>query len=457
VAGAVAVTVLAGGALAVLTGTVGIVTASGRSMNPGYRQGDLVVVAAAEAYAPGQVVAYRDNVHDLVVLHRIVGGGPEAFELKGDANAAADAVRPARSDVIGRAVLHVPGGGAWLGRLTSPVPLGVAALVLVAATARRRPRSPAMSRNVRSAVLMAGLAGVGLGAAAFTTPARAIVPRDVRSTRSMPFAYAAGVARSAAYDGTTARSPDPVFRRLANAVDVHLAYDGTPGTLAVAAELSADSGWHATIALAAPRDVPGRYDATVRLDLAALERHARDAAAVTGLPVEVIAVAVTPRVTGSDGAAFAPALRLTLTPLRLALAGGPATLTVADTSTVRVGEPAARRLGLLSRSVTVATARRVAAFLLLGTLLAALALALVARRSATPTEGERIRRRYASRLLRVQPLPATPGDAAVDVVEFADLAGLAERHCLPVLHWSRGEAHTFVVREQGTTYRYRTA
>lgn len=469
-AAAAVVTFVAGTAVAVLTGTVGIVTANGRSMNPGIHEGDLVVVAAAETYTAGQVVAYRDKVHDLVVLHRIVGGGPDGFELKGDNNLAADVVRPTRSDVVGRAVLHVPGAGAWLLRLTGPA-LGVVALVLVAATVRRRRRrSPAMSRHAArsrgdapplrtaaGAVAMVAVAGLGLGALTWTTPEHATVSREVRSTRSMTFSYAAEVARTAAYDGTTARSPDPVFRRLANAVDVHFAYDGTPGALAVTAELSADNGWHATIPLGAPRDVPGRYDATVRLDLSAIERRAHAAAVVTGLPVERIAVAVSPHVTGANGVTFAPALRLTLTSLQLALAGGPATLTVADTAVTRVGESAARRLSVLSRSVSVATGRRVAAYLLLVALAAALVIAFVARRTPPASEGALIRRRYASRLLRVHPIPVDPGHLAVDVVVFSDLVRLAEHHGQQVLHWSRGGIDTFVVRDQGTTYRYCSA
>ena len=465
---AVAVTVVLVAAVALLTGAVGLVTTSGRSMNPAYRDGDLVIVAAADRYATGPIVAYRDDVHDLVVLHRIVGGDPDGYELKGDNNAAVDTLRPPQRDLIGRAVLHVPGAGVWLDRLTGPGPLAVAALVLMTLGAwiRRRRRRPAMSRHsarrdtaapsLRTAALTIatlGVVGLALGALTWTTPATTTVSREQKSTRSMTFSYAAGVVRTAAYDGTTVRSPDPVFRRLANAVDVRLAYDGTPGTLTVAAELSADNGWRATLPLAGSRNVPASYDGTVRLDLAAMERRAQAAAAVTGLPVERIAVAVTARVTGTDGT-FAPALRLTLTPLQLVLAGGPATLTVADTTTVRTTEPEAGRVSLLSWSLDVATGRLVAVCLLLAALVAALVLFVVARRAAPATEGALIRRRYAARLLAVSPV--APEHAVVDVVTFADLARLADRYGLLVLHWSRSGVDTFVVQDQSTTYRYRT-
>jgi hypothetical protein len=42
------------------------------------------------------------------------------------------------------------------------------------------------------------------------------------------------------------------------------------------------------------------------------------------------------------------------------------------------------------------------------------------------------------------------------VVDFPTLAKLAERYELLVLHWRRSDVETFVVQDQGTTYRYRT-
>ena len=65
-------------ACAVATGRVGYVTTNGVSMNPVYYQGDLVVVARADSYKIGQIVAYRLPAKHLVVLHRITGETPAA-------------------------------------------------------------------------------------------------------------------------------------------------------------------------------------------------------------------------------------------------------------------------------------------------------------------------------------------------------------------------------------------
>jgi hypothetical protein len=48
------------------------------------------------------------------------------------------------------------------------------------------------------------------------------------------------------------------------------------------------------------------------------------------------------------------------------------------------------------------------------------------------------------------------GRPVVDVTDFATLARLADRYGLLVLHWSRSGVETFVVQDEGTTFRYRT-
>jgi hypothetical protein len=48
------------------------------------------------------------------------------------------------------------------------------------------------------------------------------------------------------------------------------------------------------------------------------------------------------------------------------------------------------------------------------------------------------------------------GRPVVDVTEFATLARLAESYGLMVLRWSHSQVETFIVQDQGITYRYRT-
>jgi hypothetical protein len=405
--------------------------------------------------------------------------------MKGDNNQSIDPTHPTTSQVVGRAVLHLSHGGLWLKRLTIPVALALIALFLAAVGGavvlprhRRkkgaaiqhtatRPSSqklaplaaaPPWLRGAAAVTAVVGICGVALAILAWTGPATKLATNKVPASLSMTFAYTASVRQTPAYDGTTVTSPDPVFRKLINTIDVHFAYHGTPGTVAVAAELSNPSGWHSTILLAAPKTFrASHYDGSVPLDLTSLDARAQAAAAVTGLPPEPLTVAVVARVNTADGAHFAPTLPLSLSPLQLTLTGGSKALVTKDFTAVRQTTTVSRMIGAFGRHITVATARTLSEVLLLAALLGAAVLALIARRSAPTSEGAGIRRRYAPLLVRVHPMTTPPGHPVVDVTEFATLARLAERYSLLVLHWSSNDAETFIVQDQGATYRYRTS
>lgn len=459
-----AAAVLIGGTLAttaaLLSGAVTVVTTHGVSMSPTYHQGDLVVVARARSYSVGQVVAYHDRVHGLVVLHRLTGTDPTGYRFKGDNNASVDAVQPDHAELIGRAVWHLPGAGTWLHRLLGPVPLIVLAVVLLAAggTAhRRRLRRSASMPSHAGATAIVSLLGLALAGLAWTTPVERMAPSPPQASAAMSFTYTATVARGPAYDGTTVRAPQPVFRRLAGTVDVGFSYQGPPGSVAVHAELATANGWRSTVPLAAQTAFSTRrYDGTVRLDLSALEDRGRAAATATGMPAEQLTVTVVPRVTRTDASSFAPGLRLRLTPLQLVLADDPQALTVRDAPTAAGVVAVPRTVTVLHQQLTVSAARRLSVAVLLLAVLAALGQMFLARRTAPADESAAIRRRYAKVLLPVHPMPTVAGRPVVDVTEFGALAKLAERHGLLVLHWTRSDVDTFVVQDENTTYRYRT-
>lgn len=351
----------------VITGHNTIVVTRGVSMSPTYHQGDLVVVARKSTYRVGEIAAYPLPDKHLVVLHRIVGGDARGFVFKGDNNSSIDPTTTAQSQLRGRAVLHIPQGGTWLRRLTTPPALGTYAFLLLAGSGtahrRRKRRRQAMERNAQRSGVAASMAtlppslraaaaataGVGvlaiaLGAFAWTGPAHEAASTEHVSARQMTFSYSTPVAQTAAYDGTTASSPDPIFRKLAKTVDVHYSYRGAPGTIAVTAVLSTDSGWHSTVPLRPVVTTAGsRYAGTVHLDLSALEARAAAAATVTGIPRSAVLITVSPTVTPTKGAVFAPRLGLDLTPLRLSLAGD-SHFVVSDATTVRATGEVARSL-----------------------------------------------------------------------------------------------------------------
>ncbi len=479
---AVAVLTAAAG-IALASGQIAIVTTHGVSMNPVYYQGDLVIVARASSYSVGEIAAYKLPGKDEVALHRIIDGNSEGFIFKGDNNQSVDPPRPRGDELVGRAVLHLPQGGLWLQTLTSPPVLGLVAFTLLAgggaaATTRhrRKRRRASVSRHIStrpaqhqvldglpsslriSAALGAVLAlmGVALGVLAWSAPAEEPSTSQVKSGTRMDFSYTAAVGQSPAYDETTANSPDPVFRKLANTVDVHFSYHGEPGTVTVTADLSTPGGWHSNVSLTRPEAFSGNdYEGSVRLDLATLDAKAQAASAVTGLPAGPLTIALTPRVTSATGTEFQPELKLSLTPLQLALTGGPDSLTITNTTTTQQATMVPRMIAWNVVGISAAAARVVSAVLFLAGLAIGVVIVLFARRTAPAGEGSVIRRRYAALLVRVHPMPAPQGRPVIDVTTFPTLAKLAERYGLLVLHWNRSGVETFIVQDENITYRYR--
>jgi signal peptidase I len=471
-----------------LGGQTTYVSTYGISMEPQFRAGDLAVLRPADAYSTGDVVAYHSELLDTTVMHRIVGDEDGRYTFQGDNNSWLDPERPISDQLIGKLALQVPQGGLWLDRLTSPPVLGLIAFALIASGGTavttqklRRKRRAALSRHISdrpakplptaglsisslspslrvaagSAAVVAVL-GASLGVAAWTGPLEEASSAEVQSGTNMKFSYTADVGRSAAYDGTTAVSPDPVFRKLADTVQVDFAYEGEPGTVAVSAELSSPSGWRSTVPLAEPQTFSGStYDGKVTLDLEALQAKADAAAAATGLAASPVALTVVPKVATESGAEFNPELKLNLAPLQLALVGGEESLTVTDSSTNQQTVMAPRTIGFNSWSITAEAARILSALLLLAGVITAAAVLLLAHRSAPVDEATAIRRRYANLLVRVHPMTAPQGRPVIDVTTFATLAKLAERYGLLVLHWNRSGVETFIVQDENITYRYR--
>jgi signal peptidase I len=133
-------------------GPMAYVRVSGTSMEPGLRTGDLVAVKRRDAYAVGDVVAYRVPEGEVgarqVVIHRLVAGdGRTGWVALGDNRRSVDPWRPTDEHVVGEMVWSSAGRGDDLQRLAEPVPLGLlcgglTTLVLLWPDRRRR-RGPA--------------------------------------------------------------------------------------------------------------------------------------------------------------------------------------------------------------------------------------------------------------------------------------------------------------------------
>jgi signal peptidase len=120
---------------AVLGGSMTYVVVSGPSMEPTYHTGDLVVAREASDYEIGDVVVF--DTGDGNVIHRVTGGdGQSGYVTQGDNNPDPDRWTPTEDEVLGEAVLHLPGVGdaVMLARqvlITPPFPYLLAGFVFL--------------------------------------------------------------------------------------------------------------------------------------------------------------------------------------------------------------------------------------------------------------------------------------------------------------------------------------
>ncbi|MEU4621673.1 DUF5305 family protein [Actinoplanes sp. NPDC023801] len=482
------------GAWAVNTGQVSYVVTYGISMNPVYYADDLVILIRSDSYEVGQIAAYHGNDGQTEVLHRIIDGdGTSGYVLKGDNNDSVDAAKPTADKIIGRAVLHIPQGGTWLQPLLSPTGLGMLGFLFVSGGAvgiksrrdiprgRRRKRVKGMSggggswataaavfkavsrlhpalRMLAVTTAVCSVVGLALGVLGWMKPTTESVSRSGRTGESMTFAYTAEVPRSAAYDGTTVHSPDPVFRKLANVVDLHMNYRGEPGRIEISARLSSQNGWHKTLVLSQPKQfTTDRYTGKIQLDLPSLDQLVAEAGKAIGVDMGPTTLAITARVRHGDGSTFEPQVSFSLAPLQFTLVGSPEALAVDRSSTPAGTSVQDRRIGAFGYyPLTAAEARKYAVYLILVALIGAGIVAWMALGHVPLRTRTQIQRRYPHLIVPVEPMASPPGKPVVTVDTFPALVKLAEKYGQMILTWTRPDgADDFVVRDEGILYRYR--
>lgn len=124
-----------------LGGCTTLTIVSGRSMEPTYYTGDLVVSRCGD-YEVGDIVVYNPpNVGAARVIHRIVDGdATDGWVIQGDNNDFLDPWQPTDERILGRSVLHLPKVGLVGTVLVSPVTW--VSLLLVAAALVIWPAKP---------------------------------------------------------------------------------------------------------------------------------------------------------------------------------------------------------------------------------------------------------------------------------------------------------------------------
>lgn len=289
-------------------GKTSYISVSGKSMEPTYVTGDLVVVREQGSYTTGDIVAFR--AQGGVVIHRIIGGdGTNGYELQGDNNDWVDPWNPTDAEVVGKAWFRLPGASKWLLSLTHPVVLAIVvtaplAWTMIPSSASKKTASqPAVASPSRRAMQFDDyrralaavsrrtltVAALAIGAAlVLAVPAalawlddteRTSFREDARYVQSADFAYTFRLEPTTLYpDGVvgpidaTSEPPAKVFAKPAHTLDVVVDYrfagadSDVSGTYAVDAIVVGDAGWETAVSLLAQTSLSG-LDAHIELPL----------------------------------------------------------------------------------------------------------------------------------------------------------------------------------------------
>jgi signal peptidase I len=490
------------------------VVTHGISMEPRFHTGDLALVRSQSSYHVGEIVAYDNRMLHTVVLHRIIGRDGSRYVFKGDNNNFVDPEHPKASQLVGALWLHIPGAGATLLSLRSPLLVGaliaVGLLILTGSVyaSRRRLRGrerrsgegvPARSAHMPrpSRTPAAGIVGVGLllllpfivlALVAFTKAPTAQHPYAIPYKQSGALSYTAEAPPGPAYPEGRVTTGEPIFAHIVKAIDFRFAYrfQGVArrrlgGTVALDADVASSYGWTRTLELAPPIHFRGsRATVSGTLDLTslfALLHSVEKATAMSG----GYTLTIVPKVTAAGSVDdlpihtnFTAKAAFTLTPSEIesasASSSAPSTSTgekpaanplASSTSGMVTGSHTApERLTLGVATLSVATARTIARdaiVLIVCAVLAILALLrpLRALRGARPQdESATIRSRFGRMIVPVERVWQLPGVPVIDVADMEALAQIAEHYDRSILHEIAQEGEAFWVTDESGQFRY---
>ncbi len=497
-------------------GSTTYVVTHGISMEPRFHTGDLALVRSQSSYHVGEIVAYDSKMLHTIVLHRIIGRDGSRYIFKGDNNNFIDPEHPKASQLVGALWLHIPGAGATLLSIRSP--LLIAALIAVGLLIltgsvfarrrrlRRRERRGGEGIQARSAHLprpsatpAAGVVGAGLllllpftvlALVAFTKAPTARHSYAIPYKQSGALTYTAETPPGPAYPEGRVATGEPIFAHIVKAIDFSFAYrlqatgrQRLGGTVALDADVASSVGWKTTIKLAPPTPFRGsRAAVSGTLDLTslfALLRSVEKATALSGSYTLTIVPKV--RAAGTVDALpihtkFTPKAAFTLTPSEIessaSSSGAPSTsvsteerpaanpLASSTSGTATGTHTAPETLTLGVTTLSVATARTVARDAIVLILCAVLViLALLRPFRALPgarpqDESATIRSRFGRMIVPVERVWQLPGVPVIDVADMEALAQIAEHYDRSILHEIAEEGEAFWVTDESGQFRY---
>ena len=467
-------------------GQVSYVMVNGVSMEPLYHGGDLILVRQADEYQVGDIVTYHDSKMNAYVIHRIIDLEPDGYVLKGDNNSWIDGYRPTHAEIIGNAWVRLPGMAKVIQWIRTPLNAAFSAallggLLMVNTTTqhphqkRKEKRAPGnTSGHFETALYALGIAGLislALAVFAFSRPI-------LHAADPLPYEHSGAFYYSASgtpgvYDTDVVRSGEPIFVNLTCNLDLGFLYtlagDGVENVTGYqqfyAIITDEQSGWQRTLPLTSDTNFTGAsYTSAATLDLCQVESLVAAVEQETGVRPSVYTLDIVARVSVNgtlSGQAFSdtfePHLVFRFDNLHFYLTGNGSQTDPLQTSEARtLANPgtAENTLNLLGIKPSVRATRAFSGFALGLSLVGLLALSLVYATVTKYDPAAAIRIKYGALLVDIYDRGLETPSPVIDVTSIEDLAKLAERQNLMILHLKRDSMHYYLVQNEVATYRY---
>jgi signal peptidase I len=505
-----------------LGGRQSYVLVEGTSMEPTYETGDLVIIREEGHYAVGDIIAYRiddESTGKKRIIHRIVGVGPDGYVTQGDNRPGRDPWTPSDDDVLGRAVLHVPGAGAAARSISRPPVLALlgAATVMVGGSKRRRrrlPLSPAVEPAPGDATGRASEAAPRLGAPRrapsrwlrHTEPRWAFIGLCVSVALALPIllglvstirattssvrldqmgevtdrvnidyrfvadpspVYPTGVIGTQSEIGGRVPAA-PLYSRLLKQLEVTVAFtasasgaDRLESSYQLDVVAAMPEGWSRTVATIEPTKFDQEATQTVVVDVAAVAAEVQQVSDLTGVGGSEYSISIRPQLHVEAEGSGATASDHQAPVVAFLSSGGvieaqPVSDSSGDQALARE-VPVTTRYRLGPVSVQTPTARGLFGGLALVIVAAAAWCASVLFGGVGLGEADRIAARYRAQLVDASVATAPAGPVVV-VGGIGELARLAKVDQSVILHEDLGDGgHRYRVFLGNVTYEYETA
>ena len=470
-----------------LGGQVSYVMVDGISMEPNYHAGDLVIVRRAQNYKVGEIVTYNDAQMNAHVIHRIIGTQQDRFIMKGDNNTWVDACQPTQAEILGKLWLHLPKMGTAVRWVKTPLHMafitgGLGGVLMLKdkdqkQKKRRKSRKPSAGKSISwfeitaYTTVILTLVFLGLSIIAFTRPA--IKNGDaLQYEQTGIFTYTA-TGTPIVNDSDLVRPPEPIFTKLNCTIGVSFSYilqgdnlEAISGTQTLTAVIQdPKSGWKHTIPLTAETSFSGNAteSQTAMIDLCQVqtlvtEVEQKTGTHLSGYYLDIVAhLTVSGKLSGqvfSDS--FDPHFVFAFDNQHFYIPLGSST----TNPLVTIQSGTLNNLSMVNNTIKVfgfhptVMSIRIAALIGLALSLSVLLGVGFTVYSATQYNPEiLIHLKYSAILMDVRSaLGSEP--PIIDVATIDDLAKLAERQNVMIMHLAGETEHTYCVQTDGTTYRY---